>query len=69
MSERTRNIARLDRMERSLTHRASLIRNGGFNMDAEKEAGQLEDGARAIRWAIEQVERDAERAAQERRVI
>ena len=48
-------LARLRLLATRLDHQACLIRNGGFNPQAEAEAGRLDDDAFAIRWALRRI--------------
>ncbi len=59
-----RASSRLREMAARLEHRASLIRNGGFNPQAEVEAGRLADDAFAIRWALRRIAPETEQIGQ-----
>ncbi len=53
--EARRALARLRLLATRLDHQACLIRNSGFNPQAEAEAGRLADDAFAIRWALRRI--------------
>ncbi len=53
-------LARLRGLAERLDHRAALIRNGGYNTQAEHQAGTLCDDAFAIRWALRQLAPETE---------
>jgi len=50
-----RYLARLGDLAIRFDHQAALIRNGGFNPEAEALAGKFLDDACALRWAIRQI--------------
>lgn len=50
-----RYLARLRALARRLEHQVALIRNGGFNPDAEDEASRLANDAFALRWALREL--------------
>ena len=54
--EMRRYLARLRTLAVRLEHQAALVRNGGFNPEAEAQAGRLADDAFAIRWALRRIE-------------
>lgn len=53
--EARRHMARLRALARRLDHQAALIRNGGYNTQAEAQAGRLADEACAVRWALRRI--------------
>ena len=53
--EVSRHRARLRALAARLDHQAALIRNGGFNPQAEAQAGRLADDAFAVRWALNRI--------------
>ena len=53
-------LARLRGLAERLDHQAALIRNGGYNTQAEHQAGKLCDDAYAIRWALRQLAPETE---------
>ncbi len=57
-------LNRLRELAARLEHQASLIRNGGFNLHAEAEAGRLADDAFAVRWALRRIAPEAEQLGQ-----
>ncbi len=57
-------LARLRRLAERLDHQVALIRNGGYNTQAEHQAGKLCDDAFAIRWALRQLAPETECIAQ-----
>ena len=63
-AEARRALGRLRALAGRLEHRASLIRNGGFNPQAEAEAGRLADDAFAIRWALRRIAPERETVGQ-----
>ena len=63
-AEVRRAMGRLRDLAGRLEHRASLIRNGGFNPRAEAEAGRLADDAFAIRWALRRLAPEREAVGQ-----
>lgn len=63
-AEVRRAMARLRDLAARLEHQASLIRNGGFNPQAEAEAGRLADDAFAIRWALRRIAPETEAVGQ-----
>ena len=56
--------SRLRALAARLEHQASLIRNGGFNPQAEAQAGRLADEAFAIRWALRRIAPEVEQVGQ-----
>lgn len=54
--ETRRYLARLRTLAARLDHQAALVRNGGFNPEAEVQAGRLADDAFAVRWALRRIE-------------
>lgn len=62
--DRRRHLRRLRALAARLDHQAALIRNGGFNPDAEAQAGGLADEAFAIRWALRQIAPETEAVGQ-----
>ena len=63
-AEARRAMARLRQLAARLDHQACLIRNGGFNPQAEAEAGRLSDDAFAIRWALRRIAPEIEAVGQ-----
>lgn len=59
-----RSLTRLRDLASRLEHQAGLIRNGGFNPQAEAEAGHLADDAFAIRWALRRIAPETEQLGQ-----
>lgn len=59
-AEARRAMGRLRQLATRLDHQACLIRNSGFNLNAEAEAGRLSDDAFAIRWALRRIEPEIE---------
>lgn len=59
-----RHLARLRALAARLDHQAALIRNGGFNPQAEAQAGRLADEAYAVRWALRRIAPETEALAQ-----
>ncbi|MFQ5776020.1 MAG: hypothetical protein ACE5GS_15980 [Kiloniellaceae bacterium] len=59
-----RYLARLRALAARLDHQAALIRNGGFNPQAEAQAGNLADDAFAIRWALRRIAPETEAIGQ-----
>ncbi len=53
-------LARLRGLAERLDHQVALIRNGGYNTQAEYQAGKLCDDAFAIRWALRQLAPETE---------
>lgn len=54
-AEVRRHMSRLRDLAGRLDHQAALIRNGGFNTQAEAQAGRLAGEARAVRWALRRI--------------
>ena len=63
-AEGRRALGRLRALAGRLEHQACLIRNGGFNPQAEVEAGRLADDAFAIRWALRRIAPEREAVGQ-----
>ena len=63
-AERRRALGRLRALANRLEHQASLIRNGGFNPQAEAEAGGLADNAFAVRCALRRIAPESEAVGQ-----
>ncbi len=58
--EARRHMARLRDLAGRLDYQAALIRNGGRDLHAEARAGNLNDEAFAIRWALRRIAPETE---------
>lgn len=50
-----RYLRRLRVLSERLDQQAALVRNGGYDTNAEQRAGRLADDAFAVRWALRQI--------------
>lgn len=59
-----RQLRRLRRLAERLDQQACLVRNGGFNCQAEAQAAGLAEDAFALRWALRRLDPELETVRQ-----